>query len=102
VFDQIGQHREPLPVEWDHVSRPLEFVALHIEPIVAKNILHGPTLVVWRPSMLSQAASVSQISALYQVFVRLFLPRTPILCAGERKIRGKVLLMTNPDGGIGQ
>jgi hypothetical protein len=30
VFDQIGQHREPLPVEWDHAPRPLEFVALQI------------------------------------------------------------------------
>jgi hypothetical protein len=52
--------------------------------------------------MLSQAASVSQISAFYQVFVRLFPPGAPILYAGERKTRGKVLLMTKPDGGIDQ
>jgi hypothetical protein len=30
MCDQIGQYREPLPVERDHAPRPLEFVALHI------------------------------------------------------------------------
>jgi hypothetical protein len=44
VCDQIGQHREPLPVERDHAARPMKFVALHIQPIVPKDILYGPAL----------------------------------------------------------